>query len=430
MQTLSFQNLDIPLAYITAVSYQKNARVSTNSAGFGRFMGFEPSEMSIRVAIDGARCSLTGEQFRDVLSRFLALSPQKDSEPTQVVLGGHILYPSLLYRLTSINKTVASGHNGFPYAAEFDLSLSGVACTKAETGRRALVFTRDDIIELPSITIKCKGKEYVVGSETTVSQLIIKPLSCDIGLLIGDDSAIVKDSSWLTAVVDNNAEVVIEGYGRFYIVQANLVQGELSMTGSKFAPSSARVKTQTFIEQPISTVISQISGTYKGNLDGQIDYYLMRSTPIEALRSLQESAGFLINSEDDGVSYWWIPRAFNPTIEFDLYVEEDEQTEPISGFIWDDGIIEIKAGEFESSASLRVHSVFASNSGDWAAHCLEYNKYMQNKIIVNVPVDNRIKHHSCFTIYKNTVAIKVMVEDYTIDFITNNMELELHYIAR
>lgn len=430
MRYLTFQGLEIPLVYVTALSYTKTAKTVQNSDGFARFRGYMPSEISLRLEVSRPRALAAGDNYYATLARFIDLQPEKSSEPSQVVLDTAILYPALKFRLTSINKSFQADINGNIDIAEFDLTLSGVECSKAESQRRVYDFSQT-AISMPKITLKCLDKALEVGNDVCISGFTLTPFVSEIELCIGDDLSIIRDSAWLMALVENHAEVYIEGYGRFYVVSATLNENILHLTGSRWPKTAAQPVTRTFIDATLQDVLYALTGVKKGLIgEMPIEYYLTTSTPLDSLRALQNSAGFLIDAAPDEISFRSVPENIMPDIDFDLYVDDDLMTEPLRGIIWRDTVNEHKAGVTDDGAALNIDSAFTSNSPVFAAQCLRYARYMQNSIKVTAPIDARIKHHSAFYITKNNAAIPVMVEDYTLDFISGEMTLDLHYISR
>jgi hypothetical protein len=431
MQFLSFQNNQIPLHYVTGFSYTKTARTALNSSGFARFLGFEPAEISVRVIVNNALAMVTGRDLHADLISLLAITPDVNSEPTQVTLGGFLIYPSLLFRVTSVNRTIASDRGGFPIEAEIDLVLSGVECAKQASSQRAFDFTNEDVIQIPAVSLTCEGKTYTIKDDSTLSVFTLTPYSCEIEANLGADSAIVDDNSWLVTPAANNAIITIEGYGDFYAVSLNLIDGVLSIIGSVWPKETVQPLTKTYRNTTVSAILRDIFPYCKTEgLNGVVDYCLIRSRPLQTLNRLRESAGFLTSFVEGGLTFAAIPDTLTPNIDFDLYLDEDVITEPISGIVWRDNYHEKQAGNVDKSAAYIVDSVFASNDSTHAQNCLKYAQYMQNKITITIPYDERIRQHSVFYVIKDSAAIPVMVENYVVDFLSNQMALECHYTKR
>lgn len=418
---LTFQNLEIPIAYITALSYSKRARTHTTSRGFAQFLGFDAAEISLRVEVSYARATAAGRDFDEDLGKLLSLEVAVDSIPTQVVLAGHILYPSLEFRATSITRTIAADHNGAPYACEADITLSGVSVTKAETGRRAL--TLDEDATLPTVTITCKGASLEVGAEVAVSRLELHPDRLDAEFLIGDDSKIVEDAPWLIDLVQNEASISVGDYGSFYIVSASLVDGVLTVGASIWKKQNQLI--MTFRNQPLGGILKTIYPQSRASVTGDVGYYLATGSALDCIRQLQSSAGFLIDYRN-GVHFVDVPSAIVPGEGANLYIDEDLATEEITGLIWKDTKATYTAG---TNPTVTVQSAFTASDG-YAERCLSYYRYMQNSITLTTAIDPRIRHHSAIGISKDAQIIPCMVEDYVIDFVGGVMTVDCHYVDR
>lgn len=431
MQFLSFQGYQIPLHYVTGFSYTKTARTALNSAGFARFLGFEPAEISIRLVVNNAFAMITERDLSADLISMLSINPSVDSEPTQVTLGGFLIYPALLFRVTSVNRTIASDRNGFPVEAEVDLVLSGVECAKQASTNRFFDFTSEDVIQITGVSITCDGKTYTIKDDSTLSTFRLTPYSCEIEANLGADSAVVDDNSWLIAPASSNAIITIDGYGDFYAVSLNLIDGVLSIIGSVWPKETVQPVTKTYRQTTISAILRDIFPFCEtSGLNGAVDYCLIRSRPLNALNGLRESAGFLTSAVGGKITFASVPETLTPNIDFDLYLDEDVVTEPISGIVWRDNYHEMVVGKIDRSAAYIVDSVFAANDVEHARNCLKYAQYMQNKIIITIPYDKRIRHHSVFYVIKDVVAFPVMVENYVVDFLSNQMKIECHYTNR
>ncbi len=435
MQYLSFQNLDIPLVYVTGLSYTKTARVSTNAQGFSRFLGYETAEISVRISLNFALAMAADRGFVQDLLTLIYAEPDKSSTPTFVTIGNHILYPSLLFRVSSINKTIAADHTGTIENIEVDITLSGVECTKEKTGNKAYVFEDEEAIQLPKITLSCLGKDYILGEESSISTFTLTPREVNLEICFGTDNTKVSDISWLVDVVNNNSTVTIDGYGKFYTVSASLVNNVLTLVGSVWSKEMAQPITKTVrqatLEEAIKAILpSSDTALHFNGLTAQIDNLIVQDTPLNILNALQQSAGFITSFRADGITFVKVPDVIKPDVDFTMYLEADLVTEPITGCIWKDGLHEVVAGSVDKSTSFNVKSIFSSSDMRHAQNCLDYARYMQNKIEFNAPLDTKIRHHSAFNIVIGESIIPCMVEDYNIDFLSNSMQIQAQYVNR
>lgn len=422
MHELTVQGLTFPTAYITALSYAKRARTYVNSRGFARFRGYDASEISLRVTVDRARAMLAERDFEADVHSYLNLSPVPDSTPTIVSFADHLLYPSLQFRVSAVTCTVESDQNGFPVSMEADITLSGVAVTKYETTTKAVASDDDDAV--PDVTIRCKGQSLKVELDVKLSKLTMHPDYGELEVVLGNDQQIVKDAPWMIDLVKNEATVSIDGYGEYFIISANLVDGVLSAQLSAWKKLEPVVC--SFSDSTLNVILHRLypGGVSIGSL-GQVDYAKLIGEPRSIIASLQESAGFLIDYRD-GVSFVPVPKSITPVDDFDVYLDDDLSTEEVTGLIWSDSSASHTAG---SSPSVHVRSCFQSANG-FADECLAYYRYMQNSIKITMAIDPRIRHHSAITVVKDDARIPCMVEDYEIDFVGGVMTVDAHYVDR
>lgn len=426
MKYLSIQDIDIPLPYVTAFSYSKVARVVQNHLGYARFRGYEPAEISVRIYISPAISMYSGTEYMDEINKYIDLQVDKESMATPVMLGGFPIYPSLKFKITSINKTVSADRNGFVESLELDLILSGVECVKEMARKRTLAV--DEIDELPEVDISCNGKHYSIGSESTISEITIQPYSAVVEIILGTDSDIVNETAWLKTPAENHAVFKIKGFHEFNIVKVDLVYGILRLTGSVFDNSMAKNITKTYLDSNLFDILSDMPCGLKVSVNEPVEYFLANGTNLDVLRQLQKSAGFLVDVKENSISVVDVPSSLESSVDLMLNVEEDLMTEPIDCVIWRDGIHEFTAGK--TGTVLNVKSSFSSNSDIMAQNCLKFANYSQNSISITAPYDDRIRHHSVINLQKGSDVICAMVENFVFDLILNEMSLELHYISR
>ncbi len=423
MRELTVQGLTFPAAYITGLSYAKRARTYVNPRGFARFKGYETSEVSLRIAVDRARAMIAERDFAaDVHSYLVNLAPVPDATPTAIVFADHLLYPSLQFRISAVTCTVESDVNGFPCAMEADITLSGVAVAKHETDRKAVA--SDDADVMPAVSIRCKGKSLKVELDVKLSKLIMRPDFGEMEIVLGNDQQIVQDAPWMLDLVQNEATVSIDGYGEYFIIAASLVEGVLSMQLSAWKRLAPVVK--SFSDATLNEILHGLypGGSAIGAL-GHVDYAMLIGEPRSLIARLQESAGLLIDYRD-GISFVAVPKSITPEDDFDVYLDDDLSTEEITGLIWADSAAAHTAG---SSPTVHVKSCFQASQG-FAAECLAYYRYMQNRVRLTMAIDPRIRHHSAITVVKDDARIPCMVEDYEIDFLAGTMSLDAHYVDR
>ena len=140
MQYLSWADVQIPLCFVTGLSYAKRAKVIEHTVGYASTRGVEAAEMSVQIQVTRAACMAFGLNFDEQVMQIRSLIANKDNPSGGVTVGGYPLYPELQFALTNVNTTyTADSVNGISVYA-CDLVLSGVACTKKVCRNRALEF--------------------------------------------------------------------------------------------------------------------------------------------------------------------------------------------------------------------------------------------------------------------------------------------------
>lgn len=412
------QNYSFPCAFVTALSYTKTARTVQSNRGFNLALGFEPGEISLRVRFDRALCEAVGEDYNTWLNTARILEPRRQSEPTPFYLNGQPLYASLLFGLTSVNRTDSTDVIGDVFAVELDLVFSGVACAKEMSRDRALVFGEDNDIYIPSVTIECDGKSIAIESAQTVTEFKRTERGGVITISIGTDENIIP-RDWMTPLMSKRGHITIDGE-RYFIFMANLVDEALTLFYSVFDESWTGYKTATYQH----TTVGKVFPGLDDKTDIQIDWLVFNGDKLAMLTSVAVSLGFLVDFPL--MACVPVPNKLTANNSFVYYVSEDMQTQPIDRVVWRDGAHEHSAGDGENV--YYVDSVCCVNDSSVAARALARVRYMQNRITITAPIEPSIKQHSVFNIVKGNQAIPVMVESFEFDYLTNQMTLDLHYL--
>lgn len=105
MQYLSWASVQIPLAFVTGLSFRKTAKTVEHTGGYISARGFEASEISAQVEVSRAICMAMGLNFNEWFGVLDGLSVETNGEAGAVTLGGYPLYPELKFALTNKNTT-------------------------------------------------------------------------------------------------------------------------------------------------------------------------------------------------------------------------------------------------------------------------------------------------------------------------------------
>lgn len=419
---ITVQDFMFPCAFVNALSYAKTSRVVTDWRGESRFRGYERGEISLRLAISPAICEAVGEDFVGWVEAFDSITPQKASVPTVFAFNGYPLNGSLLYALTSVNRSQATDGLGV-YQYELDLVFSGVSACKEKVRDRALIFAQDERnTSLPILTLTCGEKSLEVKENTSISELTLTEKGCSATIFIGEGLKNVP-RDWMTRLVENQGTIQVDGYSKFFITSASIVDDELRITGSCFDISYNKFDQFTLFNKTISNIFSDF--TTSKEVDFTTNYLFYSGTKKELLEKIQESSGFLIDYYNKKILP--VPDSINSDFIFSFYYDDDLKTEPITGLSWYDSVNKFDVGS-STGAVREVKSVYHSQSSSPADSCFKWAKLMQNEIIIEAPIDPRIRQFSCFNISKNNTQIPVMVTSFELDFISDTMKLTVNYL--
>ena len=431
MQYLTCADIQIPLYLVDAISWTKAARTVQHSGGYISARGFEAAEVSIRAVFTPARCAPFGDDWESALNNIMAIHTDRASMSGVLYIGGFAIYPELEFALTNINKTIAADETGFVYAVEADMVFSGVKAVKEVVRNRALEI--EPAAPLPSVVLSVDGKDLKVQDAFQISGFVTEPDSISLSLTIGSDMDLVSRDGFLSAILSGGTVTadLPQGSTKYYIVDANLVDEVLSITGSIYPPNAIQSLSRTYKDTTIKAIIDDLAAAAgiecECLVDGHIDYYMAFGTPIECIKQLQSGAGFIISYRQGKMTCAKVPDVISGEYDID-YIEltQDSNREKIDGVYWYDGINCKTQGTINASA-VRIYAPFRSSSG-YAAECFKYAKYAANSIVIISDIDNRIDSHAAVTVRSNDAIIDCMVEHYSLDWLAGSMTLELHYL--
>lgn len=434
MQYFTWSSIQIPLAFVTGISYKKTAKTVEHTGGYISSKGCEAAEMSIQVAVNRQACAALGVDFNRWYGILDGLAVSTDGESGPVTIGGYPIYPELKFALTNKNCTyITDLSTSAPMSIGCDLTLSGVECVKEVVRQRALEFD-DTGLGLPKISLTVNGKTLTVRESTTVSKIDVTPNSCEIELFLGSDTTNVNRSAFLTALLDDGtATVTIDlplGATTYHIIWADLTDGILQISGSIYSESANQALTETFEDCDLSDIIKYLCDKLSMDaeilVNGHVEYYpLNGTTPMEALEALRESAGFVVSAHLGKATFAFLPESISSqkTLE-GLTIDEDGADEVTTQVIWRDGEHEFIYGDSTGEIK-KVDSVFTSTDPKWAHECLKLTRFKAQSLVVSGDMDSEIRHHSQVSIPKDTGLVTGLVGYYIFSFVTNTMRLEI-----
>lgn len=433
MQYLAWADRLIPLCFVTGFSYSKRARVTEHAGGFASARGFETAEISVRVNLSRGAAMAYGLNYADCLRKLDELTADKENAQGPVSLGGYPIYPELNFALTNINKTTLTDLASNDIASlEADITLSGVSCVKEVARDRALIFDlKDTAIQLPKVTLTCKGKSLVVQDSLSIARFETAPDRIELEIYISQDDKKPDRKGFLECIMSDHATVTCElpqGTVSYNVIRCQQVDNVMEISGSVFPETSAQMVTKTFADCDLSDIIAAICDMmgieYDIRVSGHVDYYLMKTTPTQALEDLQHSSGFIVSRQGNKVTFAWVPDSITPQKTLNLNVTEDTIEELTCGIIWRDGLNEATFGDISGNVP-EVQSVFRSpDGGAYAKRLLAYQRHAQSYIRIEDALDDTIGSHSQVAIVRNNEAVPVLVDYPIFNWLDGTMILE------
>ena len=343
-------------------------------------------------------------------------------------LGGFAIYPELEFALTNVNKTLTPD----PGLIECDCVWSGVKTVKNVARENALE-TRP-FNDLPNIVLTVGSASLSIQDFAGINEFVTTPDSASIVLSIGSDMDLVNREGFQQDLLNGGVVDVSlpQGNTRYYVIQADLTDEQLSIVGSVYKPQSQRSITRTYQDTSINVIVDDLAASAgiecRCIADGKVDYYRAFGAPLDAIRSLQQSAGFIMSYRGGVLTCVYVPDSISSENEIEfIEMNADTDTEPINGCYWYDGINQKTAGALDKTA-LRIYSSFRSDA-DYSQKCLNFARYQKNSIVVRAEIMRNIDTHSVIAVRSNDMIIPCLVEWFEFDWLNNQMSLELHYIG-
>lgn len=429
MLTFTCGSFTVPLEVVDSISWSKRAKTITTKAGYVIPQGYEPAEISVKFKANYTVLKQMGLDADEVYSTLKSFATDRKSISSCVYIAGYPIYPELEFTPTNINRTYAADLLG-SYALELDVVFSGVKRVKEVVRERALEL--EPWLGMPKLTLRVGSKELIIQDSFHVNEFTVQPDSIQFTVSIGSDMDLVSRDGFLDAFT-KGGEVIADlpqGKTTYYVIDANLVDEQLSITGSIYPPKALKILSRTYQNTTLKKILMDLA-TEAGcemecKTDGKVDYYCAFGTPVECIKQLQSSAGFLISYRQGKITCVDVPEFFTGKAELEyMEMSQDSESEPLNGLYWMDGVNQFTAGLLDSTAQ-KVYSAFRS-SEDYSIRCLKFYRYQRNMITVSSDLDPNIDSHSAVIVQSNDRKVHAMVEWYTQNFIDNTASYELHY---
>ena len=435
MQYLKFGKYEIPLSCIAGLSYSKQGNIVDSSNLSCRCIGINNVQVQLQITISPSTCyDMDFIEFARTMSQ---VRPSKTEKPAKIYLGNDILLPQLEFMLISTNITYQSDRLGKLQEMQLSWTLSASRVVKEEN-RNTELLTNNELI-MPKVTLYCDGKSIECKQDISIANLHLSGFRGTIELFLADTYTEVDRDAWLAQVNNSKTSYFeIEHYGKFYILSSNIVYDNwLSFDLTKFNKHWYKKQTKTFIADPSSPKVFTLKDIFNDCDDNvvvkskaKVRYFKYDDTPYNVLKSLQDDLGYNIGVSEDTIILYDTPDKIGKgDITYDYVLDGDTLTAPITKCIVRDDRAEYIAGN-DDGETYYVYTN-ASVTQDAANAVLKYVNFNQNMITLSIPYEPRIRIGSIINVnIGNDEILNCVCTEYDIDFLSNSMQIELHYVER
>ena len=438
MQYFTFNKIQIPLTCISGLSYSRNANIVQHKDLTCKCLGINPMQVQVQLTLNVSTCY--AENFADRKTAFLDLArklsqirPSKDDKPSFIQLGNDIIIPQMKFMLISTNLTYQSDRLGNLQEMQISWTLGGTQVVKEENRDTELKTNTQKLF--PKVTLHCKGKSVECSQDINVADLRVSSFKCLIRLVLADTYTEVSRDAWLADV--NNAEDTyfeIEGYGKFYVAESYIIYDNwVNFELTKFPKKWHQKHTETLISTDrlftLADVFKPVIDDVEVKSKAKFEYFKFDDTPINVLRKLQDSLGYLIGLRNGKIYLYDAPDKISlGQVTYDYALDNDVMTKPITKVIIRDGYGEYSSGD-DTGETFSVDAICRVTK-DASENVLKYAQFNQNMLVLVIPLESRINIGSIVNVNTGDKIIRCVVTEYDIDFIQNSMMLELHYVER
>ena len=434
MQYLKFGKYEIPLYCINGLSYSKQGNIVELSNLRCRCLGINNVQVQLQIAINPSTCY--DRDFIAFARDMSQVRPSKTEKPAKIYLGNDILLPQLEFMLISTNITYQSDRLGKLQEMQLSWTLSASRVVKEES-RNTELLTNNELI-MPKVTLHCDGKSIECKQDISIANLRLSGFRGTIELFLADTYTEVDRDAWLNQVNNSKTSYFeIEHYGKFYILSSNIVYDNwLSFDLTKFNKHWYKKQTKTFIADPSSPKVFTLKDIFsdcddiKVKSKAKVKYFKYDDTPYNVLKSLQDDLGYNIGLQGDDIILYDTPDKIGKgDVTYDYILDGDTLTTPITKCIIRDDRAEYITGN-DDGETYYVYTN-ASVTQDAANAVLKYVNFNQNMITLSIPYEPRIRIGSIINVnIGNGEILKCVCTEYDIDFLSNSMQIELHYVER
>ena len=453
MQYLKFGKYEIPLSCITGLSYSKQGNIVDSSNLSCRCLGINNVQVQLQITISPSTCydiaagaaQSTTADFIEFARMMSQVRPSKTEKPAKIQIGNDLLLPQLEFMLISTNITYQSDRLGKLQEMQLSWTLSASRVVKEENRNTELLTKQPEL--LPKVILHCDGKSIECKQDISIANLHLSGFRGTIELFLADTYTEVDRDAWLAQVNNSKTSYFeIEHYGKFYILSSNIVYDNwLSFDLTKFNKHWYKKQTKTFIADPSSPKVFTLKDIFsdcddiKVKSKAKVRYFKYDDTPYNVLKSLQDDLGYNIGLQGDDIILYDTPDKIGKgDITYDYVLDGDTMTTPITKCIIRDDRAEYIAGN-DDGETYYVYTN-ASVTQDAANAVLKYVNFNQNMITLSIPYEPRIRIGSIINVNigdtrsrqtaGNDEILNCVCTEYDIDFLSNSMQIELHYVER
>ena len=434
MKVLKFGNYEIPFSCITGLSYSKQGNIVDSNNLSCRCLGINTVQVQLQLTINSSTCY--DRDFIEYARVMSQIKPDRLEPPFPIQLGDDILLPALEFMLISTNVTFQSDRSGRLQEMQMSWTLSASRVAKDENRNTELLANGKPI--MPKVTLHCDGKSIDCKQDISIADLRLSGFRGTIELFLADTYTEVDRDAWLERVNNSKTSYFeIEHYGKFYVLSSNIVYDNwLSFDLTKFNKHWYKKQTKTFVSDPNKSSTFTLKDIFsdcddiKVKSKAKLKYFKYDDTPYNVLKALQDDLGYLIGLQGDDIILYDTPdKIGRGDITYDYVLNADTMTAPITKVIVRDDRGEYIAGN-DDGETYYVYTN-ASVTKQAAESLLKYVNFNQNMITLSIPYEPRIRIGSIINInIGNGTILNCIVTEYDIDFLSNNMQLELHYVER
>ena len=436
MQYLTCGHISIPLLYIRSVAWNRRARVNERTGGYAVSRGFETTEVTVQCVFDEGLCAVCGRSLSDDLCVFESLVTDRMDTPETLYIGGYPVVPSLMFALTSCNKTQIYD-KASSVALSADLVFSGVKVSKEASRNRAMQFDSTDAYSIPLVTLMVSGKSLELKDAYRLSELRRTPDSLSFVCEISDDMSVADMDGFLSQLVENHAKVKAafpDGDVEYWVVSASLDDNELSIVASILPETSQNPYVHTWWDSNMSSILIDLCDKIGIKCeckfaDFKVDYFQNTDTPWDAVRALVNSGGLIMSWNRNSLMFVNVPDSVYAKYELEATTTPDDEGASLwTGCVWTDGMNRHTDGDM-SGETVHYHSVFRCSEKTPCSNCLKLSRFYQRTVVIECPLNRGIVQHSCVTVNSNGTKVDGIVSEFEVEYIGNTARYEVSLIG-